>query len=309
MKRVTIVYLVTATSIFLQSFFTLRKDVAAPTTVPLKIFSTNLFKPISSPSTNNLTLKHHHPKTQNSSSSVNGFCKPFLPKTPSYITVVKETNDSALETQRKTRAFTVIRLLEEEYPEARIALNYSNPLELLVATMLSAQCTDKKVNTVTESLFKKYRKPEDYARANLAELERDIKPTGFYRNKAKNIKQAATILADKFHSKVPKTMDEIMELPGVARKTANIVLQNGYGVVEGVAVDTHVRRVSKRLGLTENEDPNKIERDLMRIIRKDKWMRITDLLIFLGRNVCVAKKPKCEVCVLNKVCPSAFTFK
>ncbi|HVP16658.1 MAG TPA: endonuclease III [candidate division Zixibacteria bacterium] len=212
------------------------------------------------------------------------------------------------EADRKARASTIIRMLEKEYPQAKIALRYSNPLELLVATILSAQCTDERVNRVTETLFKKYRKAEDYAEADLSELELDIKPTGFFRNKAKNIKQTSQILVDRFNSEVPKTMEELLQLAGVARKTANIVLQNAYGIIEGIAVDTHVRRVSKRLGLTENEDPNKIEQDLMEIIPKDKWMRITDLFIFLGRNVCVAKKPKCAVCVLNKICPSAFAF-
>ena len=203
----------------------------------------------------------------------------------------------------------IIELLEKEFPDATIALHYSNTLELLIATILSAQCTDERVNLVTKTLFKKYRKAEDYAEADLKELERDIRPTGFYRNKAKNIKNAGKMLVEKFHSQIPKTMDEMLELPGVARKTANIVLQNAYGVVEGIAVDTHVRRTSQRLRLTENADPAKIEQDLMRIVPKNKWMRITDLLIFLGRNVCVAKKPKCEICVLNKLCPSAFTFK
>lgn len=221
---------------------------------------------------------------------------------------VTEMNGNAAESDRKTRASTVIRLLKKEYPQARIALNHSNPLELLVATILSAQCTDERVNIVTRTLFKKYTRAEDYAKADLRELERDIRSTGFFRNKARNIKQTGRILVDKFNGQVPRTMEEILELPGVARKTANIVLQNAYGVVEGIAVDTHVRRVSKRLGLTENEDPNKIEQDLMKIVPKNEWTKITDLLITLGRNVCTAKKPKCEACVLNKLCPSAFTF-
>lgn len=218
--------------------------------------------------------------------------------------------DKAANTKRgvKAKILKIIGLLEQEYPKAKIALNYTNPLELLVATMLSAQCTDERVNIVTRILFKKYRRPEDYAEAYLMELEQEIKSTGFYRNKAKNIKKACQILVEKFHSQVPKTMEEMLELPGVARKTANIVLSNAYGVVEGIAVDTHVRRTSKRLGLTENEDADKIEEDLMQIVPKDKWMRITDLLIFLGRNVCIAKKPKCEICALNKICPAAFTF-
>jgi endonuclease-3 len=210
--------------------------------------------------------------------------------------------------ENRRRALRIIGLLEKEFPDAKIALNYTNPLELLVATILSAQCTDERVNIVTKSLFKKYRKAEDYANADLTELERDIKSTGFYRNKARNIKNAGQMLFQKFHSQVPKTMEEILELPGVARKTANIVLQNSYGVIEGIAVDTHVRRVAARLGLTTNEDADKIEQDLMNVVPRDKWMRITDLLIFLGRRVCTAKKPKCEVCVLNKICPSAFIF-
>jgi len=210
------------------------------------------------------------------------------------------------ELDTKTRVLRIIELLEKEHPDAKIALNYTNPLELLVATLLSAQCTDKRVNIVTKTLFKKYRKAEDYANANLEELQEDIRPTGFYRNKAKNLKKCCQFLVEKFNSKVPKTMEEMLELPGVARKTANMVLSNAYGVIEGIAVDTHVRRVAKRLGLTENEDPNKIERDLMEIVPKTHWMRITDLLIFHGRKICVAKKPKCDVCVLNKLCPSAF---
>ena len=211
--------------------------------------------------------------------------------------------------ENRSRVLRIIGLLEKEFPGAKIALNYTNPLELLVATILSAQCTDERVNIVTRLLFKKYRKAEDYANADLAELEGKIRSTGFYRNKARNIKNAGEMLVERFDSQVPRTMEEILELPGVARKTANIVLQNAYGVVEGIAVDTHVRRVAARLGLTVNENPDKIEQDLMAIMSRDKWMTITDLLIFLGRRVCTAKKPKCEACVLNKICPSAFTFR
>lgn len=208
----------------------------------------------------------------------------------------------------KAQALKIIELLEEEHPDAKVALHYSNPLELLVATMLSAQSTDETINKVTKTLFKKYMKPEDYDNADLKELEHDIRSTGFYHSKAKNLQNAAKMLVEKYNSKVPKTMDELVKLPGVARKTANIVLTNAYGVVSGVAVDTHVRRLAQRLGLTENSDPNKIEKDLMSIVPKDKWMRITDLLIFHGRRVCTAKKPNCAGCVLNKLCPSAFTF-
>ncbi|MGQ9566362.1 MAG: endonuclease III [Candidatus Bathyarchaeales archaeon] len=203
----------------------------------------------------------------------------------------------------------IIQLLEKAHPDAKIALNYTNPLELLIATILSAQCTDKRVNIVTQTLFKKYKTPEDYLKVSQKELEQDIKSTGFYHNKAKNIKKCCKILVEKFHSQVPNTMKELLELPGVARKTANIVLSNAYNVVEGIAVDTHVRRVAQRLGLTQNKEPNKIEKDLMTIVPKKQWARITDLLIFHGRRTCTAKKPNCTECVLNKICPSAFTFK
>jgi endonuclease-3 len=209
---------------------------------------------------------------------------------------------------KKTHALNIIRLLEKEHPDAKIALNYTNPLELLIATILSAQCTDKRVNIVTKTLFKKYKTPKDYASVDVKELEEDIKSTGFYRNKAKNIKKCCQLLIEKFNSQVPKTMDELLELPGVARKTANIVLSKAYGIIEGIAVDTHVRRLAKRLGLTENEDQDKIERDLMEITPRAQWAKITDLLIFHGRRVCSAKGPKCEICVLNKICPSAFAF-
>lgn len=219
-----------------------------------------------------------------------------------------EKNRSYVGLDDKARVLKIIGLLEKEHPDARIALHYTNPLELLIATILSAQCTDERVNMVTERLFKKYRRAEDYANADLKELEEDIRSTGFYRNKARNIKKCCQILVEKHDSKVPKTMEEMLELPGVARKTANIVLSNAFGVVVGIAVDTHVRRLANRLGLSENEDQNKIENDLMRIVPRDKWMRFTDLLIFHGRRVCVAKKPKCEACVVNKLCPSAFTF-
>jgi endonuclease-3 len=211
--------------------------------------------------------------------------------------------------ENRKRVLEIIRLLEREYPDTKVALRYADPLELLIATMLSAQTTDERVNIVTRSLFKKYRKPEDYADADLNELEELIRSTGFYHNKAKNIKKTGEMLVERFSSQVPKTMEEMLELPGVARKTANIVLQNAYGVVKGVAVDTHVRRVSARLGLTQYQDPEKIEQDLMRIVPKEKWERIADLLIILGRRICTAKKPKCDICVLSKICPSAFTFR
>lgn len=207
-----------------------------------------------------------------------------------------------------TRALKVMELLERAHSNAKIALHHTNPIELLVATILSAQCTDVRVNKVTKALFKKYTKAEDYAIADLKELEQDIKSTGYYRNKAKYIKKCCQLLVEKYTSQVPKTMAELLELPGVARKTGNIVLFNAYGVIAGVAVDTHVRRLAQRLGLTENSNPDKIEKDLMAVVPMDKWMRITDLLIFHGRQICVARKPKCDVCVMSKICPSAFTF-
>ncbi|MCW4004296.1 MAG: endonuclease III [Candidatus Bathyarchaeota archaeon] len=206
------------------------------------------------------------------------------------------------------RATKVIELLEKQYPDAKTALHYSNPLEMLVATMLSAQTTDQRVNIVTQTLFKKYRTAEDYANADLKVLEQDIRSTGFYHNKARNLKKCCQLLVEKFNSKVPNTMERLLELPGVARKTANIVLYNAYGKIVGIAVDTHVRRLSQRLGLTQQEDQDKIEQDLMQITPKEKWMELTDLLIFHGRQVCIAKKPQCEACVLSKICPSAFTF-
>jgi endonuclease-3 len=209
----------------------------------------------------------------------------------------------------EARASKVLELLEKNYTNAEIALDYANPLQLLVATILSAQATDQQINAITPKLFKKYKTAGDYANTDLQELEQYIKSSGFYHNKAKNIKNCCKTLIEKFHSKVPKTMNELLELPGVGRKTANIVLANAFGVVEGIAVDTHVGRLAQRLGLSENKDPNKIEADLMKIIPKDQWIRIADLLIFHGRRVCTAKKPNCAGCVLNRICPSAFTFR
>ncbi|MCE8422476.1 MAG: endonuclease III [Candidatus Methanoperedens sp.] len=204
------------------------------------------------------------------------------------------------------RVKNIIGLLEKEYPDVKVALTYSNPLELLIATILSAQCTDVRVNEVTKSLFKKYKALQDYIRTPQEELEKDIYSTGFYRNKAKNIKKLCEILVRDFHSKVPDTMDELLTLPGVARKTANIVLSVAFGKNEGIAVDTHVKRLSGRLGLTENKDPEKIEKDLLKIVPEDHRGVITLLFIKHGRKICRARKPLCQDCVLNRVCPSAF---
>jgi endonuclease-3 len=205
-----------------------------------------------------------------------------------------------------TRDNEIIRRLEEEYPDVRIALNYSNPLELLIATILSAQCTDKTVNRVTDELFTRYKTTDDYAGASQERFEQEIRSAGFYRNKAKNIINAAKKIKADYGSSVPKTMAELITLPGVARKTANIVLYNAYGVIAGIAVDTHVRRVSGRLGMTQNTDPDKIEKDLMKTVPRAKWGSFPYLLIEHGRAVCTARKPKHGICILNDICPSAF---
>ena len=199
----------------------------------------------------------------------------------------------------------VITRLKREYPDADTELNWRNPLELLVATMLSAQTTDVRVNMVTENLFDKYRTAADYAGAVPAELEEDIRPTGFFRNKARALQGMARALLERHGGEVPRTMDELVALPGVGRKTANVVLGNAFGVDEGVVVDTHVRRVSGRLGLTEEKDPEKIERDLLRVVPEGERALFSHLLIFHGRRVCKARKPLCPECVLNDVCPSA----
>jgi endonuclease-3 len=197
----------------------------------------------------------------------------------------------------------VITRLKNEYPDAKTELNWENPLELLVATMLSAQTTDVRVNMVTERLFEKYRTAADYAGADPAQLEEDIRATGFYRNKARSLQGMARALLERHGGEVPRTMAELVALPGVGRKTANVVLGNAFGVDEGVVVDTHVRRVSGRLGLTEERDPEKIERDLIRVVPEGERTLFSHLLIFHGRRVCKARKPDCPGCVLSDVCP------
>ena len=203
--------------------------------------------------------------------------------------------------EREAKALKIIKALRKLFPNPRIALRYSNNWELFVAVVLSAQCTDKKVNEVTEKLFKKYRKLDDYAKTKRKDFEKDIRPTGFYRNKAKNILSAAKELKKRFGGKIPKTMAEILTLPGIGRKSANVILGNAYGVVEGIAVDTHVRRLSKKLGLTKHDDPVKIERDLMEIIPKKDWFKFTYLLIDYGRKYCVARPHAHENCPLSKI--------
>ena len=203
----------------------------------------------------------------------------------------------------------IIDELRRLYPDARCSLNFSNPLELLVATQLSAQCTDERVNIVTIDLFGKYRSVEDYANISQEELERDIRSTGFYRNKAKNIRTAAQRIVTDFGGEVPRTMAELLSLPGVARKTANVVMGNAFGIVEGIVVDTHVGRLVRRFGWTSNEDPVKVEQDLMKIVPQKDWLDLSHMLIYHGRALCLARKPLCEECALNDLCPSAFIAK
>ena len=210
--------------------------------------------------------------------------------------------------KKKKRARQIVRLLKREYPEARCSLNHSNPLELLVATILSAQCTDERVNLVTAELFRKYRSAEDYAAAPVAKLERDIHSTGFFRNKARAIQGTCRLIAEKHGGRVPRSMEELLELPGVARKTANVVLGNAYRIASGVVVDTHVSRLSERLGLSEEKTAEKIEQDLTALVPKSDWILFPHLLIAHGRKVCKARTPLCGECVVARLCPSASIF-
>jgi len=203
----------------------------------------------------------------------------------------------------------IIILLENEYPETSgTSLNWRTPLELLVATILSAQSTDEQINKVTSTLFEKYSSAADYADASRKQLENDVRSSGFFRRKADAIQEACRVIVEVHGGEVPSNMDELTNLKGVARKTANIVLGNAFGIIEGIAVDTHVWRTSHRLGLSDKKNRDKIERDLMEVFPKEKWLAVNYLLIEHGRTVCDAKKPDCEVCVLSEFCPSAFTF-
>lgn len=197
----------------------------------------------------------------------------------------------------------IIRRLKKEYPDAHCALNHTSAFELLIATILSAQCTDERVNLVTAELFRKYRRPQDYADALPEELERDIHSTGFFRNKAKNIRAACSQIIELYGGEIPRTMDELLVLNGVARKTANVVLGNAFGIASGVVVDTHVARLSQRLGLTGHDAPEKIERDLQESVPETDWIMFPHWLISHGRKICQARKPKCSQCVLNDICP------
>lgn len=207
--------------------------------------------------------------------------------------------------EEKRRAQKIIARLKKEYPDAECSLNHTNALELLVATILSAQCTDERVNIVTSDLFRKYRACEDYVKVAQAELESDIRSTGFYRNKAKAIQGACKIISEQHDGRVPDRLEALLELPGVARKTANVVLGNAYGITSGVVVDTHVGRLSRRLGLTESNQPEKVERDLMELVPSNEWIDFSHLLIYHGRKVCKARKPLCDECVVELYCPSS----
>ena len=205
----------------------------------------------------------------------------------------------------KQRTKKIISLLWKAYPDTRCSLNFSNALELLIATILSAQCTDERVNIVTADLFRKYRQPEDYLKVPITELEQDIRSTGFFRNKAKSIQGACKLIIENFAGQVPRNFDELLTLPGVARKTANVVMGNAFGIASGVVVDTHVSRLTQLLGLTENTTPEKIERDLIELTPQKDWIDFSHLLIYHGRAVCIARRPQCQKCTLEKLCPSS----
>jgi endonuclease III len=219
-------------------------------------------------------------------------------------TAAKKAKIKVDKTQAAERVREILPTLEKTYPGARTALNFKNPLELLIATILSAQCTDVRVNIVTKEVFKKYKSAADWAKADIKEIESDIKSTGFYRHKATSIKSACAEIIERFDSRVPDTMEELVTLPGVGRKTANVVLGNAFGM-PAIACDTHVIRLSRRLQLSENSDPVKLEFDLAEIVPKKSWTLFSHLLIFHGRNVCRARKPDCENCQISKYCPSA----
>ena len=214
--------------------------------------------------------------------------------------------DRAVNPDLKQRTRKIVSALKRAYPDAKCALNHSNAFELLIATILSAQCTDARVNIVTADLFRKYRKPEDYLQVSPTTLQEEIRTTGFFRNKTKSIQGASKMLSEKYSGRVPQTMDEMLELPGVARKTANVVLGNAFGITSGIVVDTHVTRLSRRLGLTTQKNAEKIENDLIALVPKKDWIIFSHLLIFHGRNICKARNPLCADCVVEKFCPSSF---
>jgi len=205
--------------------------------------------------------------------------------------------------EKKYRAEEVLNILDPLYPKEKTALKHTTPFELLIATILSAQCTDKRVNQVTKVLFKKYKRPEDYLSVSMEELEQDIRPTGFYKNKAKTIKACCEKLIKEYNGKVPADMNKLLKIPGVGRKTANVILGAVFDI-PGIVVDTHVKRLANRLGFTENKDPNKIEKDLEKLLPKEKWRRFSDVLIYHGREICKARNPKHDLCPIFRLCPS-----
>jgi len=209
---------------------------------------------------------------------------------------------------KKKQTIEIIKRLKRAYPDAHCALIHTSPFELLIATILSAQCTDVRVNIVTADLFRKYRGPEDFLKVSQSELEKDIHSTGFFRNKAKNIQAACKRIIDEYGGRVPQTMNELLTLGGVARKTANVVMGNAFGIASGVVVDTHVSRLSQRLGLTTEKTPEKIERDLEQLVPKKDWVMFPHWMIYHGRQVCDARKPKCGECVLADICPSRIDY-
>lgn len=204
---------------------------------------------------------------------------------------------------KRQRVIEIIKIFDRLYPEAGCSLEYKDPLQLLVAAQLSAQCTDARVNIVTKTLFQKYKNVYDFAEADIEELQEDIRSTGFYRNKAKNIKNCSRMIIDEFGGMIPDNMDDILKLPGVGRKTANLILGDIFGI-PGIVVDTHAKRLAKRMGLTDNDNPEKIEYDLMKIVPKAEWTRFCHQLVLHGRAVCTARNPKCDKCLVNEFCPN-----
>jgi endonuclease-3 len=235
-------------------------------------------------------------KNKSSSAARIGIKKPAGKSAASRRTTSDPTNPN--------RVAAILRKLDEAYPQAVCELNHENPFQLVISTILSAQCTDVRVNLVTQSLYKKYPDPEAFAYANASDLEQEIRPTGFFRNKTKSIMGASKAIVEKFGGQVPQTMEEMLTLPGVARKTANVVLGTAYGIASGVVVDTHVQRLANRLDLTKNQDPKKIEQDLLKILPQEKWIQFSHQLIWHGRRVCVARKPRCIDCNLEPLCNS-----
>lgn len=218
--------------------------------------------------------------------------------------LVRRPSATRLQLEERTRK--IIRTLKRAYPDATCSLNHSNPFELLIATILSAQCTDERVNIVTADLFRKYRQPQDYLDVAAEELQEDIRTTGFFRNKARSIQGAAKLLVEKYDGRVPRTMEQLLELPGVARKTANVVMGNAFGIASGVVVDTHVTRLSRRLRLTKEKTAERIEQGLIELVPKRDWVIFSHLLIAHGRKICKARNPLCSECEIEGLCPSSY---